>query len=220
MRLSALVLCLAAAGAVLSAGLTGCTRGSTSKRPPVHLNPNMDDQPKAQAQEASAFFADGAAMRRPVEGTVARGALIESQVGDPALATGRDAAGELVAASPLPVDQAVLARGAERYAIYCSPCHGATGDGQSMLRERAGVNTANLLQERLRAAGDGYLFDVVTHGFGLMPSYAYQIPVRDRWAIVAHVRELQGAGDASGPTEVPLESASSAQAAPSTEEAP
>jgi len=206
MRLSALALCLAAAGAVLSAGLTGCTRGSTSKRPPVHLNPNMDDQPKAQAQEASAFFADGAAMRPPVEGTVARGSLVD----DPGLATGRDTGGELVAASPLPVDQAALARGAERYAIYCSPCHGATGDGQSMLRERAGVNTANLLQERLRAAGDGYLFDVVTHGFGLMPSYAYQIPVRDRWAIVAHVRELQAAAPAPTP----------ALAQPSTEEAP
>jgi len=205
-RLSALVLCLAAAGAVVCGGLTGCTRGSTSKRPPIHLNPNMDDQPKAQAQEASAFFADGAAMRRPVEGTVARGSLIE----DPALATGRDAGGELVTASPLRVDHAVLARGAERYAIYCSPCHGATGDGQSMLRERAGVNTANLLQERLRAAGDGYLFDVVTNGFGLMPSYAYQIPVRDRWAIVAHVRELQAAAPAPPP----------APAQPSTEEAP
>lgn len=218
MRVSTLVLCLGVAGAVISAGLTGCTRGSTSKRPPIHLNPNMDDQPKAQAQEASAFFADGAAMRPPVEGTVARGALID----DPALATGRDASGELVATSPVPTDPAALGltseRGAERYAIYCAPCHGATGDGQSMLRERAGVNTADLLQARLRAAGDGYLFDVVTHGFGLMPSYAYQIPVRDRWAIVAHVRELQAAAPAPAPAS-PVDPAGPAEP-PSREEAP
>jgi mono/diheme cytochrome c family protein len=165
----------------------GCTRGSTSSRPPIHLNPNMDDQPKAQAQEASAFFADGKAMRSPVPGTVARGD-VES---DPAVATGLGPDGAPVATSPVPVDAPLLARGAQRYHIYCEPCHGASGNGKSMLRERAGVATADLLQSRLRQVPDGYLFDVVSHGLGLMPSYAYQIPVADRWAIIAHVRALQ-----------------------------
>ena len=165
----------------------GCTRGSTSRRPPIHLNPNMDDQPKAQAQEASAFFADGKAMRSPVPGTVARGDL----QADPAVATGLGPDGQPVATSPVPVDEHLLARGAQRYHIYCEPCHAGSGNGKSMLRERAGVATADLLQPRLLEAPDGYLFDVVSHGFGLMPSYAYQIPVADRWAIIAQVRELQ-----------------------------
>jgi mono/diheme cytochrome c family protein len=147
----------------------------------------MDDQPKAQAQEASAFFADGKVMRSPVPGTVARGDL----EADPAVATGVGPDGDLVATSPVPIDDHLLARGAQRYQIYCSPCHGSKGNGKSMLRERAGVPTANLLEERLREVPDGYLFDVVSHGLGLMPSYAYQVPVVDRWAIIAHVRELQ-----------------------------
>ncbi|MGD2114911.1 MAG: cytochrome c [Acidobacteriota bacterium] len=183
---------------VLLVAVMGCTRGSTSGRPPIHLNPNMDDQPKAEAQEASAFFADGAVMRRPVAGTVARGDLRP----DAAVATGLGGDGEPVATSPVPVDAELLARGAERYAIYCGPCHAESGNGQSVLRERAGVNTADLLQPRLRQVSDGYLFDVITNGFGLMPAYAYQVPVADRWAIIAHVRELQAA---AGPVEAPVQ---------------
>jgi len=195
--------------AVLAAG---CTRGSTSSRPPIHLNPNMDDQPKAQAQEASAFFADGKVMRSPVPGTVARGDLEPNA----AVATGLDADGAPVATSPVPVDEHLLVRGAQRYQIYCQPCHGATGNGKSMLRERAGVATADLLQPRLRQAPDGYLFDVVSHGFGLMPSYAYQIPVADRWAIIAHVRALQRAA----PPDQPPEGASAETQTRSETEAP
>jgi mono/diheme cytochrome c family protein len=149
----------------------------------------MDDQPKAKAQSENHFFADGKTERLPVPGTVARGELFA----DASLHTGKDAAGNPVARSPLPVDQALRTRGAQRYAIYCQPCHAENGSGQSMLRERAGVNTADLTQERLVQAPDGYIFDVITHGFGLMPSYAYQVPVADRWAIIAHVRELQAA---------------------------
>lgn len=167
--------------------MLGCTRGSTSDRPPIHLNPNMDDQPRLEAQEASVFFADGAAMRPPVQGTVARG----DELADPVVATGQAPGGEPVATSPVPDDPTLLARGAERYAIFCAPCHAASGDGDSMLRKRSGVATASLLEPRLRTVPDGYLFDVITEGFGLMPSYAYQIPIEDRWAIVAHMRRLQ-----------------------------
>lgn len=166
---------------------TGCTRGSTSSRPPIHLNPNMDDQPRYDAQEASAFFADGKAMREPVPGTVAQGDLAD----DPVFATGRTAAGEPVARLPVPADEALLARGEERYGIYCGPCHAVDGSGQSMLRERSGVATADLLQERLVQETDGHLYDVITNGLGLMQGYRYPIPPRDRWAIVAWVRELQ-----------------------------
>lgn len=181
LRFAALALALAAAG--------GC-RGCTSSRPPIHLNPNMDDQPKAIAQSASDFFADGAAMRRPVEGTVARGALAADQ--DPALWRGVDAAGEPLADSPVEVGEALLERGRERYGIYCAPCHGDNGKGRGVLFERAGVQSGDLVaDERIRGLSDGQLFGVITNGVGLMPGYAYQVPAPDRWAIVARVRELQ-----------------------------
>lgn len=162
----------------------------------------MDDQPRYEAQASSDFFADGMAMRQPVPGTVARGDL----VADPAVVTGVTAAGAQVTFSPVPVDEELLARGADRYAIYCGPCHAEDGSGQSMLRQRSGVATADLTQERLIQATDGYLYDVITNGFGLMSSYAYPLPPRDRWAVVAHVRRLQArAGPETVEVEAPAE---------------
>lgn len=172
------------AGLVLVAA--GC-RGMTSSQPPIHLNPNMDRQPKYRPQAESAFFYDGATMRAPVPGTVARGELRE----DPALFEGKDAAGAELVKSPLPASEELLARGAERYRIYCQPCHDREGDGKGILFQRASVPTASFHSEKLRAASDGRLFDVITNGQGLMPAYRWPIPPADRWAIVAHVRELQ-----------------------------
>ena len=168
--------------------LAGC-RGCPSGRPPIHLNPNMDEQPKLVAQEESAFFADGAAMRTPVEGTVARGDL--RQPGE--LWTGKDAGGQWVLEVPIEVTPAVLARGQERYGVFCGPCHGAQGDGKGMLFQRAQVLSADLLSSRFRAMPVGQLFDEVTHGVGLMPPYGAQVPVADRWAILAWLRQLQAA---------------------------
>lgn len=178
---------LFAMAAVLLA-LGGCARGCTSRRPPIHLNPNMDQQPKVLPQTASPFFANGASMRPPVEGTVARGELFA----DTALYEGKTEAGEPVAQIPIPVTGEVLARGAERYRIYCGPCHGDQGDGKGMLNQRAGVTVANLLDERIRNLPDGQIFDVATNGLGLMSGYRYPVPPQDRWAIIAHVRVLQG----------------------------
>ncbi len=162
----------------------------------------MDDQPRYEAQASSDFFADGMASRAPVPGTVARGELAS----DPGLQTGATADGTPLTFVPIPVDEAFLERGAERYAIYCGPCHADDGSGQSMLRQRSGVATADLNQERLRQATDGYLFDVITNGFGLMGPYAYQLAPRDRWAVVAHVRRLQAqAGPATVEVEAPAE---------------
>jgi mono/diheme cytochrome c family protein len=155
----------------------------------------MDDQPRYEAQASSDFFYDGKAMRTPVAGTVARGALAESA----AFATGM-VGGAPVDSSPIAIDKELLARGGERYAIYCGPCHAEKGNGESMLRERSGVATADLTQDRLLTVGDGYLFDVITHGFGLMSGYGYPIPPEDRWAIVAWVRKLQSERDPAAPT--------------------
>ena len=167
--------------------LAGCARGCTSSRPPIHLNPSMDDQPKVTAQSASTFFFNGASMREPVPGTIPIGGLRE----DTAFFTGKGADGQFVAAIPRPVDDAGLERGRERFTIYCQPCHDARGDGKGILFQRGNVPTATFHQEKLLKYTDGQIFDVITNGSGLMGAYRSAIPAADRWAIVAYVRQLQ-----------------------------
>jgi hypothetical protein len=165
---------------------TGCVRGCKSSRPPIHPNPNMDNQARYDPQQASEFFYDGMGMRAPVEGTVARGELAE----DRPFHTGRDSDGEFLTEIPS-LTAAQLARGPERYMIYCQPCHDTRGLGQGILHEYGGVPTASFHDEQRLAYTPGQVFDVITHGSGLMQGYRYPIPPADRWAIVAHVRELQ-----------------------------
>jgi mono/diheme cytochrome c family protein len=167
--------------------LTGCARGCPSSRPPIHLNPSMDDQPKVRPQAASTFFYDGASMRQPVPGTVPIGGLKE----DEAFFTGKGADGQFVATIPVTVDEAGLERGRQRYVIYCQPCHDARGDGRGILFQRGNVPTATFHQEKILKYPDGQLFDIMTNGQGLMPAYRWPIPPADRWAIIAYVRELQ-----------------------------
>jgi len=167
--------------------VSGCARGCTSSRPPIHLNPSMDNQPKVRAQAASTFFYDGASMRKPVPGAVAMGELRE----DTAFFTGKGADGQFVAAIPVPVDDAFVERGRQRYVIYCQPCHDARGDGRGILFQRGNVPTASFHQDKILQYTDGQIFDVITNGFGLMAGYRWPIPPSDRWAIVAHVRALQ-----------------------------
>jgi len=181
--------------------LTGCARGCTSSRPPIHINPSMDDQPKVLSQTASTFFYDGSSMRQPVPGTVAIDGLKE----DTAFFTGMGADGKPVATIPVTVDEAVLERGRERYVIYCQPCHDARGDGKGILFQRASVPTASFHQEKILKYPDGQIFDIVTNGMGLMPAYRWPIPPADRWAIIAYVRELERkrlASATSAPTAV------------------
>jgi mono/diheme cytochrome c family protein len=167
--------------------LSGCARGCTSSRPPIHINPSMDNQPKVRPQAASPFFYDGAATRRPVPGTVPIGGLRE----DAAFFEGRGADGQFVAAIPVTVDEALVERGRQRYVIYCQPCHDARGGGRGILFQRANVPTGNFHEEKIRNYSDGQIFDVITNGVGLMAGYRWPIPAADRWAIVAYVRELQ-----------------------------
>jgi hypothetical protein len=147
---------------------------------------DMHDQPRYEALEASAFFADGRASRPPVEGTVARGHLNE----DDHLYRGR-IGGEFVETFPFPVTMETMARGRERYDIFCAPCHDRLGTGQGMVVQRGFVGPVSFHDQRLREARAGYLYDVIARGFGRMSGYAAQIPVEDRWAIVAYVRALQ-----------------------------
>ena len=172
--------------AILTLLALGCFRGSPSERPPIHLNPNMDDQPKYLPQSESAFFANGATMRPAVPGTVARGELREDE------GYFRGMIGEApIATIPLERSDTVLRRGEQRYDIFCGPCHGELGDGKGMLFLRSQVQSADLTDPRIVEMPAGQIYDVITRGFGLMPAYAHQIPVEDRWAIVAHVRTLQ-----------------------------
>jgi hypothetical protein len=122
-----------------------------------------------------------------VPGTVARGQLHE----DESFESGRDAAGEFLRALPVAESDELLARGAERFAIYCRPCHDQRGDGKGILFERGGVPTPSFHEQRIRDLADGEIFDVITNGKGLMKPYRYPVPAADRWAIVAHVRHLQ-----------------------------
>jgi mono/diheme cytochrome c family protein len=180
-------LALGAASLASLVTLTGCARGCTSSQPPIHLNPSMDNQPKARPQSASRFFRDGATMREPVAGTVPIGGLKEDAV----FHTGVGPDGQFVKTNPVTVNEAVLARGRQRYQIYCAPCHDARGDGKGILFQRANVPTASLHQEKILNYADGEIFDVITNGRGLMASYRWPVSPADRWAIIAYVRELE-----------------------------
>jgi mono/diheme cytochrome c family protein len=170
----------AGAAWVITAGLALGSLASLGCRQDMH------DQPRYKPLGNSDFFPDGRASRPLVPGTVARGFLRE----DARLHAGKDAAGFL-AEFPLEVDLALVQRGRERFDIYCSPCHGRTGAGAGMVVQRGYRRPPSLHIDRLREARPGYFFDVITNGFGIMPDYAAQVPVRDRWAIVAYVRALQ-----------------------------
>lgn len=147
---------------------------------------DMHDQPKYKGFRPSPLFADGRSVRPLVPGTVARGHLNDDEL----LFTGK-VNGNFAGEFPFPVTRAVLDRGRERYNIYCSPCHDRVGTGQGMIVQRGYKQPPTFHQDRLRQQAPGYFFHVISNGFGVMPDYAAQIPVSDRWAIAAYVRALQ-----------------------------
>lgn len=195
--LLATMLCLSALG------LTGC-RGGESEKPPVHLIHNMDTQEKFRPyrRDPTGLFADGRMMRMPVEGTVAQGQLDEDDV----LHEGLDDKGQPSLKFPDSmkengaVTDALRARGQARFNIYCLPCHGPKGDGTGVVAgvaldggPRLTVKPANLTDQRVRDLPVGKLYAAIKYGVnnGNMGSYASQVPVEDRWAIIAWVRQLQ-----------------------------
>ena len=152
----------------------------------VGCHTDMYDQPRYEPLEASRFFDDGMASRSLVPGTIARGQLDA----DDALYTGRED-GQPVQENPLEITPELLARGEQRFNIYCSVCHSRTGDGNGMIVRRGFRRPPSFHIDRLRSAPDGHFFDVITHGFGAMPSLAHQVRPEDRWAITAYLRALQ-----------------------------
>jgi mono/diheme cytochrome c family protein len=152
----------------------------------VSCRQDMHDQPRYKPMAESAFFGDQRSARPLVEGTVARGHLDA----DVHASAGKQE-GALATAFPAPVTSQVLSRGRERFQIFCAPCHGLAGYADGMVVKRGLRRPPSFHIDRLRNQPPGYLFDVVTRGFGAMPDYAAQIPPADRWAIVAYVRALQ-----------------------------
>ena len=147
---------------------------------------DMHDQPKYKPLRPSPLFSDHSSARPLIEGTVARGTLHE----DEAFFTGKTS-GATVKELPFQITEKDLDRGQERFNIFCTPCHDMTGSGRGMVVQRGYRQPPSLHDPRLRAADPGYMFDVITNGFGAMPDYRTQIDPRDRWRIVAYVRALQ-----------------------------
>jgi len=148
---------------------------------------DMHDQPKYIPLRPSDFFGDGRSERPLLEGTVARGHLKD----DVAFYTGKGSDGKPVDDFPFPVTKEVVERGRQRFNIYCTPCHGHLGDGNGMIPQRGFRHPPTYHQDRLRKVPNGYIFDVITTGFGAMQDYSAQVSPADRWAIVAYIRALQ-----------------------------
>ena len=148
---------------------------------------DMHDQPKYIPLRPSNFFGDGRSERPIIEGTVARGHLDD----DMALYTGKSADGKFVDTFPFPVTKDIIQRGQQRFNIYCTPCHDRNGTGNGMVVQRGFRHPPSYHIDRLRMVPNGYIFDVITNGFGAMPDYANQIQPADRWAVVSYVRALQ-----------------------------
>jgi len=148
---------------------------------------DMHNQAKTKPLRESPFFADHSSARPLPEGVVARGFLRA----DAALYRGVGEDGKFVLDIPVPVTKTLLLRGQERFNIFCSPCHGRTGNGQGMIVQRGFKNPSTFHVDRLRNERAGYFYDVMTNGFGQMSSYASQITPEDRWAVVAWVKTLQ-----------------------------
>ncbi len=163
----------------LALGLAGCRQ-------------DMHDQPRYRPLAEATFWPDHRSARPIIDGTIARGYLKT----DTKLFKGKDG-DNFVAAIPasamegFPDTKAFLERGRARFNIYCTPCHGRLGDGEGMVVQRGLKHPPTYHQDRLRNQSNGYIFDVISNGFGAMISYAARIPVKDRWAIVAYVRVLQ-----------------------------
>jgi mono/diheme cytochrome c family protein len=183
----------------------------------VACRQDMQDQPKMKPFRSSTFFKDGLSTRPPVEGTVARGFLKENtefytgkksgRTGSSAASPAQTPAGPQPAAGqsqsggatypddidtfPIAVAKETVARGKERYEIFCAACHGLTGNGDGMIVRRGFRRAASFNDDRLRQAPVGHFFDAITNGWGAMPSYSAQITPADRWAIVAYIRALQ-----------------------------
>jgi mono/diheme cytochrome c family protein len=170
-------------GVLLLAGvplLTGCTRDG--RFAPV----SMWNESRLRPLAESPMPGEQSSSRPLPAGTIARG---EIPANDP-MNSGRSGT-QLLTAPPMPITPALLARGQDRFNIYCSPCHSRVGNGEGMIVERGFPHPPDYKISRLRSAPIGHFVDVMTHGYGVMYSYASRVPPEDRWAIASYIRVLQ-----------------------------
>jgi len=196
-----ILLSIALIGAALGTATVGILgfQGGMMRKPPFELFPDMDRQAKLRPQEPNRFFANGVSSQLPPAGTVARSQPIQTVNGevyafeDSPVNTGKiSGTTNFVETNPLPVNEALLQRGRDRFDIYCAPCHGRTGDGNGITK-KLGVMAAvaNLHDKRIVELADGEVFDTITLGKGTMGAVGPLLPTPDRWAVVAYLRALQ-----------------------------
>ena len=188
---------------------------------------DMQDQPRMKPYRSTTFFSNGLSSRPPVTGTVPRGYLRADKeffTGKKSSARSTPAAGATAPSTseqpasfpddvevfPLPITAEIVARGRERYDIFCSACHGLTGNGDGIIVRRGFRRAASFHTDALRQAPVGHYFDAITNGWGAMPSYAPQVPPRDRWAIIAYIRAMQLSQQNTQPESGPSTSAATA----------
>lgn len=195
MRYFVLILVLVIAAVI---GIAGC-RGTRFRQPPLYIFPDMERQPKLRPQTADGFFADGLSSRLAVPGTIPRGEPIH--VGtqlvypwqDSPVNTGRvTGTTNFVETNPVPVTAELLQRGQEVFNLNCAACHSRLGDGNGVpKRINAMPVVADLHDKRIVELTDGELFNTVSYGKNLMPGYAGNIGIQDRWAAIAYLRALE-----------------------------
>jgi mono/diheme cytochrome c family protein len=179
-------------------GIAG-TRGTLTRNRPIQIFPDMKQQLKLRPQTPNGFFANSLSSQLPVAGTVpqARPVVIGGKeffpYEDAPVFTGRVAGTtNFVENSPLPMTAQLLDRGRARFTIYCAPCHGQGADGNGITKKIGAMAVvANLHDKRIVEMADGELFSTITHGKNLMGAYGPNVPVEDRWAIIAYLRAVQ-----------------------------
>ena len=198
MRYIVSILLIGAAIGAATVGILGF-QGRMSRKPPFELFPDMDRQAKLRPQEPNSFFPNGVSSQMAPAGTVARGEAIQTAGGpvqafeDSPVNTGCvTGTTNYVETNPLPVNEALLYRGQDRFNIYCAPCHGKLGDGNGITKKIGAMPAvANLHDKRIVELADGEIFHTITHGKGVMGAAGPLLPTADRWAVVAYLRALQ-----------------------------
>jgi len=239
------LLLILAVGALVPLGLIALSRSRPSPNRPVHLVFDMDKQPKFKGQRPSPMFADGRAMRPRIAETLAREDLTDGRGGSGLFSdaaeydrvvhgVNRQAGGKMdyVTTIPLPVTMELMRRGQDRFNIYCSACHGLSGYGDGPVARRAAemqaagssdaagwVAPSSYHTDQVRQRPVGYMFNTITNGIRTMPAHGVQVPVNDRWAIVAYVKALQRSQNAKS-EEVPDSEKKAAAASPTSPTSP
>ena len=183
-------------------------RGTSFEKPPLWIFPDMDYQPRYKPQGENTFWGDGRDDRVPPAGAVARGNALEQErvfdvaygyrrAENPVLFTGKTPAGDWQAGFPTAINAEIMTTGEEKYQIFCQVCHGRTGDGNGITKQYGMTTTASLLSNRLIGMDEGEIFNTITYGKGTMGPYGDKLTPEERWAVIAYVRALQLASQAS-----------------------